>query len=1576
MCSEFSYEFIIQGVLMKKIKGKGAVLLFALIAAVSFGNTTTEAASDIVKGKWELKDGNWKFYDESNQAKTGWIHTDSGWYFLDLLSGNMLIKWQKIDGSYYYFDTKEEGTAGNMHTGWYQTSNGKWYFFNNVDSDATQGKMLTGWQWIDGYCYYFESKSDSEYGSMYTNRITPDGFKVDGEGRWTDDNGKVQFKENKGFSTKKSVDKKNDATVIVSRSRGGSGSSGGSYPNKPEKPQRPQVPEKPHEPQRPQVPEKPHEPQKPQVPEKPHEPQKPHEPKEPETNKAGLADGIWYGTATWGRYLVKSGPNIVKVVIKDGKIEKAESVVYADDNATVYTERREIALKTLKGMSDTEEIKNQINARRGVYDSISGATETVRGHLSAVDNALDRSKKFNNDSKEQKIDYMEFVKRPASTTIQKNLDLSSTVFKVHLKDGQVKEVGYDEFGDYDIKTEPEHGSVLPEIGKRLKVEFKNEASIISIPTEVETVLEKTKKYPTHITISYEDGSEHKITLNNDNWRYTVESKGKIKEMSIYDNEKKLIQGVYDATLGRWSFNLKTVPHEGFDFWGFETYVVIVETKNDTSEIASFEIDSKNIKTSYYIGDNLDINNLLIKAVTQKGNNVHFANWEECKKAGFSSEPDNNYQFTMADKGTKSIKISYNKSGKTLEKSFNITVEDPEVQMPASIGLYDGGIKVTEITIDAQELKERQGRLIIRNVEIPERYKNWNESTFTVKALNKAGDSLKTKLSKKASIFKIDFPDYKISEGNGYVWITFKFVKVEEEGEIETRTGEAQVEDYRYTAKVKVKYNAKTGEIIEVEDNGTVPRTPHDKGFWSLAVGIFKNMPGKTRETVDTVDAIAGATKSSNAIKLAVKAALPTPEAPAETNMEVLDIIVDGKPHTYYYKKYEFSNPSPELIVKGKNVKDKAVLVDNPHAHQVYYYVEDEQKLSGDVYGVADIPYAYFYFGELMPGKVPFPEKGDPDIGQPPTLVKSLTFMGSYDAVSSATTENYGKFNNVVYSNKSGSSYKITGVKTPVKIDAELYAKVKLLAAVGAENHNAFIPAVSSMTATDSQTGNKREVTSVESPVYKVFYRDCTLSEFKYSENAPELNIDASQLDISVEDQSPYGDYQINVKGLPAEIDGSTNVLGVVLNADNQDYTAKRYGLSQLDNIWTDAGQLGFSVAMRSKGGKLAHKRFALLGGHKISRITYLLSDHKKVVIDNLDLYLGNRLKNNAKAKITNNTGFEAGKGARVTFDLSSLNYKGYEVKSLKFGVGEEAKELVNGVDFNFDTAKNTLEIMDTDSTGKGNYTIVFEDKNKVNGYVSYVCEFEVGESGGSVEPEPETEVVEGEAMVDMFGYAAKVKVTYNKISGAIISVEDNGTESGSNAPFWNNAVNIFPKFVGKKKGDIDKIDAISHATLSSNAIKQAVKNAFSSSKLKTVDSFGLDSELGLDSHSKTLSFTAEPETEKSEAEAGIELKPSNSDENILNKNDSKPESDSELNKPAAETKSEAGLNKEAESKEELKPDTELNKAIKAKEEVKSAMDNKNEAELKAEAAEKAEESEETAKKAEAVKESEVIKETE
>ena len=70
-------------------------------------------------------------------------------------------------------------------------------------------------------------------------------------------------------------------------------------------------------------------------------------------------------------------------------------------------------------------------------------------------------------------------------------------------------------------------------------------------------------------------------------------------------------------------------------------------------------------------------------------------------------------------------------------------------------------------------------------------------------------------------------------------------------------------------------------------------------------------------------------------------------------------------------------------------------------------------------------------------------------------------------------------------------------------------------------------------------------------------------------------------------------------------------------------------------------------------------------------------------------------------------------------------------------------------------------------------------------------------------------------------------MVYNAKTGEIISVQDDETYSGSNQPFWKMAQDIFKEFVGKKKAEVDGVDAISHATLSSNAIKAAVKKALS-----------------------------------------------------------------------------------------------------------------------------------------------------
>ena len=76
-------------------------------------------------------------------------------------------------------------------------------------------------------------------------------------------------------------------------------------------------------------------------------------------------------------------------------------------------------------------------------------------------------------------------------------------------------------------------------------------------------------------------------------------------------------------------------------------------------------------------------------------------------------------------------------------------------------------------------------------------------------------------------------------------------------------------------------------------------------------------------------------------------------------------------------------------------------------------------------------------------------------------------------------------------------------------------------------------------------------------------------------------------------------------------------------------------------------------------------------------------------------------------------------------------------------------------------------------------------------------------------------------------YQAKIVVEFDA-DGKVVKITDNGTAPGdSNASFWNNALAMFDKLIGKTKDDVDSVDAVSNATVSSNAIKAAVKDALS-----------------------------------------------------------------------------------------------------------------------------------------------------
>ena len=87
-------------------------------------------------------------------------------------------------------------------------------------------------------------------------------------------------------------------------------------------------------------------------------------------------------------------------------------------------------------------------------------------------------------------------------------------------------------------------------------------------------------------------------------------------------------------------------------------------------------------------------------------------------------------------------------------------------------------------------------------------------------------------------------------------------------------------DFDYKAKVTVVVNPKTKAIVSVRDNGTNPavenasKKKENKKAWSkLKDSFWAAFAGKTKDNLDTVDTVSGATRSRKAVISAVKKAL-------------------------------------------------------------------------------------------------------------------------------------------------------------------------------------------------------------------------------------------------------------------------------------------------------------------------------------------------------------------------------------------------------------------------------------------------------------------------------------------------------------------------------------------------------------------------------------------------------------------------------------------------------------------------------------------------------------------------------
>ena len=181
-----------------------------------------------------------KGYDTySIQCIGKWKKNNTGWWYENADGSYPQSEWKKINGSWYYFGNNgymlESQWIGNYYVGsngamlvntttpdgYKVDENGKWieerqamwkknntgWWYENADGSYPQSE----WKKINGSWYYFgnngymlESQWIGNYyvgsnGAMLVNTTTPDGYKVDENGKWIEERQAMWKKNNTGW---------------------------------------------------------------------------------------------------------------------------------------------------------------------------------------------------------------------------------------------------------------------------------------------------------------------------------------------------------------------------------------------------------------------------------------------------------------------------------------------------------------------------------------------------------------------------------------------------------------------------------------------------------------------------------------------------------------------------------------------------------------------------------------------------------------------------------------------------------------------------------------------------------------------------------------------------------------------------------------------------------------------------------------------------------------------------------------------------------------------------------------------------------------------------------------------------------------------------------------------------------------------------------------------------------------------------------------------------------------------------------------------------------------------------------
>lgn len=531
--------------------------------------------------------------------------------------------------------------------------------------------------------------------------------------------------------------------------------------------------------------------------------------------------------------------------------------------------------------------------------------------------------------------------------------------------------------------------------------------------------------------------------------------------------------------------------------------------------------------------------------------------------------------------------------------------------------------------------------------------------------------------------------------------------------------------------VEVSLKVEDGKFSEIT---VTPKEGYDEGnasyfnkAYSKTKGFKTKLEGQaaTEDTINSWDTVSGATRTSDAIKKAALEAIQSAPVAGETvtidTAKLESAIAAAEKLTESdYTADSWSAMQTKLTVAKAALKAKESqgAVDTA-ADELNAAVKALKKaeVAKETYVLMNIPYSEFYAADQVVG-------ADSVSSATKAKTRSTLVAGSYHVNSDGTD--------------------ITGITYPVKIsDASVLKNYTQI------TDDSKLSITVNMKGKETTTEYNGKAALFESASYSYYilsetpsyYKEATVNadgslSFSEVKGATAQKLSDASIDFTTD--TKYGDYELDVNGLPETVN---TVYGVVISTKEGD----NYGLRHLENIWKKkelAWSTGFVTT--SHGNTLDSKNYEKMMGQTINKITYY-TDNGIYEID-ADQYVPVKFNGTIAAE---NADVESGK-VNVTVEGLPDDYQAeYTVEGL-----EDVQ------------VKDGVLTYKTKGAEIGKYTLKVSDKS--GKYADLTTDFEL-----TTEAVPVVFNSESAALVAAEGYAAEDVTSYVK---NIESVTVDGTE--------------------------------------------------------------------------------------------------------------------------------------------------------------------------------------------------------